>query len=435
MESDFTISKRLLSMYLGKIGPDDPIPWASLKYLIGEAMYGGRVTDDYDRRVMMTYLNEYMGDFIFDVNQKFFFAKSDNFDYEIPEEPIFDIYLKNINEMPNTYSPEIIGLHSNAEIDYFTQASKRIWEDMIKLQSSTGGSSQKKKEGDEGHKQVKTKEELVLQMAQDFSENKVPPKFDMLNVNKKFQGGKTPIEAVLTQEIERYNMLNDKITETLADLISSLKGEIAMNAEIEEIMNSIYNGLLPKQWRMLAPETQKSLLNWLEHFRKRYNQYLDWFENGEPKVMWLSGLHIPASYLKAIIQITCRKKGWPLDKVATYTVVTKIYNVDEINEKPEFGCYIQGLYLEGAEWNTEKNCLQRQLPKKLICNMPLIQVIPAEASKIKLRNNLKTPVYVTQNRKNVKGEGFVFEADLRTEVHPNLWILQGVALLLNTVYG
>ena len=423
-------------MYLGKIGPDDPIPWASLKYLIGEAMYGGRVTDDYDRRVMMTYLNEYMGDFIFDVNQKFYFARSENYDYEIPEDGIFDNYVKSINEMPITYSPEIIGLHSNAEIDYFTQASKRIWEDMIKLQSSTGGSSShKKKEGEEGTKQVATKEEIVLKMAEDFSENKVPPKFDMLNVNKKFTGGKTPIEAVLTQEIERYNMLNDKMTETLADLISSLKGEIAMNAEIEEIMNSIYNGLLPRQWRMLAPETQKSLLNWLEHYRKRYNQYLDWLDNGEPKVMWLSGLHIPASYLKAIIQITCRKRGWPLDKVATYTEVTKIYNIDEINEKPEFGCYIQGLYLEGAEWDTEKNCLQRQLPKKLICNMPLIQVKPAEASKIKLRNNLKTPVYVTQNRKNVKGEGFVFEADLRTLVHPNLWILQGVALLLNTVYG
>jgi dynein heavy chain len=435
MESDFTISKRLLSMYLGKIGPDDPIPWASLKYLIGEAMYGGRVTDDYDRRVMMTYLAEYMGDFIFDVNQKFYFAKSENFDYEIPEEGPFDNYVKAINEMPITYSPEIIGLHSNAEIDYFTQASKRIWEDMIKLQSSSGGSSSKKKEGEDSSKPAATKEEIVLKMAEEFLDTKVPPKFDMLNVNKKFSGGKTPIEAVLTQEIERYNMLNDKMNETLKDLISSLKGEIAMNAEIEEIMNSIYNGLLPNQWRDLAPETQKSLLNWLEHFRRRYNQYLDWFENGEPKVMWLSGLHIPASYLKAIIQITCRKKGWPLDKVATYTEVTKIYNIDEISEKPEFGCYIQGLYLEGAEWDVEHNCLQRQLPKKLICNMPLIKVIPAEASKIKLRNNLKTPVYVTQNRKNVKGEGFVYEADLRTLVHPNLWILQGVALLLNTVYG
>lgn len=436
MESDFTISKRLLSMYLGKISNDDPIPWASLKYLIGEAMYGGRVTDDYDRRVMMTYLSEYMGDFIFDVNQKFFFAKSENYNYEIPEEGPFDNYVKCINEMPITYSPEIIGLHSNAEIDYFTQASKRIWEDMIKLQSSTGSGTAKKKEGEEGKvKAAETKEEVVLKMAEEMKENKLPPKFEMLVVNKKFTGGKTPIDAVLTQEIERYNMLNDKMSDTLTDLISSLKGEIAMNNEIEEIMNSIYNGLLPNQWRNLAPETQKSLLNWLEHFRRRYNQYLDWFDNGEPKVMWLSGLHIPASYLKAIIQTTCRKKGWPLDKVATYTIVTKIFNVDEISAKPEFGCYIQGLYLEGAEWDSEKNCLQRQLPKKLVCNMPLIQVIPAEASKIKLRNNLKTPVYVTQNRKNVKGEGFVFEADLRTLVHPNLWILQGVALLLNTVYG
>jgi dynein heavy chain len=433
MESDFTISKRLLAMYLNKIGPDDMIPWASLKYLIGEAMYGGRVTDDYDRRVMMTYLNEYMGDFIFDVNQKFFFARAENFDYEIPELGPFDNYVKAITEMPITYSPEIIGLHSNAEIDYFTQASKRIWEDMIKLQSSTGDSGSQKK--DENTAPVKTREEIVLGMAEMFIDKKVPPKFDMLAVNKKFSAGKSPIEAVLTQELERYNMLNDCMNETLSDLISSLKGEIAMNAEIESIMLSIYNGLLPDQWRKLAPETQKSLLNWIEHYRHRYEQYQDWLDNGEPKTMWLSGLHIPASYLKAIIQITCRKKGWPLDKVSTYTVVTKIYNVDEIKEKPEFGCYIQGLYLEGAEWNTEKNCLERQLPKKLICDMPLIQVIPAEASKIKLRNNLKTPVYVTQNRKNVKGEGFVFEADLRTLIHPNLWILQGVALLLNTMYG
>jgi len=39
-----------------------------LRYLIGEAMYGGRVTDPNDRRVMMTYLTEYFGDFIFDTN-------------------------------------------------------------------------------------------------------------------------------------------------------------------------------------------------------------------------------------------------------------------------------------------------------------------------------------------------------------------------------
>jgi dynein heavy chain len=68
--SDFSISFRLLSMYLNKeIGGEETIPWASLKYLIGEAMYGGRVTDGYDRRVLITYLEEYMGDFLFDKNR------------------------------------------------------------------------------------------------------------------------------------------------------------------------------------------------------------------------------------------------------------------------------------------------------------------------------------------------------------------------------
>ncbi len=45
------------------------IPWGSLKYLIGDAMYGGRVSDDFDRRVLVCYLDEYMGDFLFDDNQ------------------------------------------------------------------------------------------------------------------------------------------------------------------------------------------------------------------------------------------------------------------------------------------------------------------------------------------------------------------------------
>lgn len=75
-ESDFRISFRLLGMYLKKAydNKDDLIPWASLRYLIGEAMYGGRVTDNWDRRILNTYLDEYMGDFLFDKNREFNFA-------------------------------------------------------------------------------------------------------------------------------------------------------------------------------------------------------------------------------------------------------------------------------------------------------------------------------------------------------------------------
>ena len=61
-----------------------------------------------------------------------------------------------------------------------------------------------------------------------------------------------------------------------------------------------------------------------------------------------------------------------------------------------------------------------------------MQVIPIEAARVKLTNTLRTPVYSTQIRKNAMGFGLVFEADLATPEHPSLWVLQGVALCLNT---
>jgi dynein heavy chain len=106
-------------------------------------------------------------------------------------------------------------------------------------------------------------------------------------------------------------------------------------------------------------------------------------------------------------------------------------NGDDIKKRPEHGCYLTGLYLEGAGWDMEKGLLRKQNPKELICPMPIIQIVPIEANKLKLKDNLRTPVYVTQSRRNAMGVGLVFEADLQTKEHPSHWVLQGVALVLN----
>jgi len=36
------------------------VPWEDLRYLFGEIMYGGHITDDWDRKLCKTYLEEYM---------------------------------------------------------------------------------------------------------------------------------------------------------------------------------------------------------------------------------------------------------------------------------------------------------------------------------------------------------------------------------------
>jgi dynein heavy chain len=209
-----------------------------------------------------------------------------------------------------------------------------------------------------------------------------------------------------------------------------LVGEIGMSDELDSLGDSLFNGFLPGMWRKLAPDTQKPLGAWMGHYTRRYAQYLAWIETGEPAVMWLSGLHIPESYLTALVQTTCRARGWPLDKSTLYTVVTKHLSGDGLKAL-ESGCYVSGLYLEGAAWEHDHSALRAQDPKVLVVELPVMQIIPIEASKLKLHNTFRTPVYVTQARKNAMGVGMVFEADLATHEHSSHWVLQGVSLCLN----
>ena len=87
---------------------------------------------------------------------------------------------------------------------------------------------------------------------------------------------------------------------SLFDLKRALNGEIGMSADLDELATSIFNGFIPESWLKKAPQSLKNLSNWIDHFSKRDRQYRDWVVE-EPKVIWLSGLHIPESYNTALV--------------------------------------------------------------------------------------------------------------------------------------
>ncbi|KAJ3374425.1 Dynein heavy chain 10, axonemal, partial [Entophlyctis sp. JEL0112] len=128
-ESDFRVSLTILRTYLNKtaLSTDNKIPWTTLRYLIGETIYGGRVTDDYDRRVLMTYLDEYLGDFLFDTFQPFFFFQSPQVEYKVLLNGTREDYIAYIETLPLTNAPDVFGLHPDAEIGYLTSAVKDMW--------------------------------------------------------------------------------------------------------------------------------------------------------------------------------------------------------------------------------------------------------------------------------------------------------------------
>lgn len=170
----------------------------------------------------------------------------------------------------------------------------------------------------------------------------------------------TPTGVVLLQELERFNKLLGRMERTLTQLRRALAGEIGMDAVLDNIAYSLFNGQLPEDWRKLAPQTCKQLGGWIDHLlvsifeklkeasllsqfmfisQRRNQQYKYWSVSGEPLVIWISGLHIPESYLTALIQVACRKNNWPLDKSTLFTTVTQFSDPDDIEERPSSVSY------------------------------------------------------------------------------------------------
>lgn len=353
-----------------------------------------------------------MGDFLYDENVKFFFSRA-GFDYDLHSTGNVASYSTQIVALPINQSPAVFGLHANAEINYFINSAKENYEGLMSMQ--TGQAS-------EGS--GLSRDDLIEGTATGL-QKAIPA--DELKFHK--DTTPTPLEVVLLQEIERYEELVGRMVGNLKDLKRALKGEIGMSQSLDELGTSLFNSQLPSAWAKLAPTTQKPLGSWVEHFLHRYKQYADWTTKGDPAVFWLSGLHVPESLLSALVQASCRRRGWALDKSTIYTVCTKEDDPSKVKHMLD-GTYLQGIYLEGARWDVDGGFLARQHPKQLIQVLPLVQIVPAEANRLKLRDELPTPVYVTQLRRNAMGVGLVFEANLTTKEHFSIWTLQGVAMML-----
>ena len=142
----------------------------------------------------------------------------------------------------------------------------------------------------------------------------------------------------------------------------------------------------------------------------------------------MSGLVNPQSFLTAICQVTAQKNQWELDKLVTWTEVTKKQNNDELETSSKDGAYVTGLYVQGARWDLSNCMLERSKPKEMFSKMPVINVRAATADKVDVSQGF----YICPTYKTVfRGPTFVFCAQLKTKHLPAKWVLAGVALIMD----
>uniref|UniRef100_A0A803TFR0 Dynein axonemal heavy chain 17 n=1 Tax=Anolis carolinensis TaxID=28377 RepID=A0A803TFR0_ANOCA len=425
---DLTISVNVLYNYLEA---SSKVPYDDLRYLFGEIMYGGHITDDWDRRLCKTYLEEFIKPEM--LEGEFLLAPG----FPLPGNMDYNSYHQYIDDTLPAESPYLYGLHPNAEIGFLTQTSEKLFRTVLELQprdtslGEGGGATREEKVSvgniletvsttflsDPFGMQVKTLLDDILE--------KLTDEFNIPELMAKMEE-RTPYIVVAFQECERMNFLTSEIRRSLKELDLGLKGELTMTSDMENLQNAIFLDTVPESWTKRAYPSMAGLGSWFADLLNRIKELETW--TGDfmlPSAVWLAGFFNPQSFLTAIMQSTARKNEWPLDKMTLHCDVSK-RNREDFTSTPREGACVHGLFMEGARWDMQLGLIAEARLKDLTPPMPIIFIKAIPVDKQDTRNVYPCPVYKTRQR----GPTYVWTFNLKTKEKPSKWVLAGVALLL-----
>ncbi|XP_077196785.1 dynein axonemal heavy chain 14 isoform X2 [Paroedura picta] len=360
--SDLQVSIQMLEILLDK---QEDVPWAALHYLTGEVVYGGRITDDWDRRCLLSILNCFCDPSLLKEN----FAYTRDCVYRpISEADTLKDCRAYLQTLPESDSAELFGMHPCAEQAFLKSQAQMFIDAVASTQPKSLTAAFITSGG-------KTQDEIVLDIASDIltqlpltvEDIRLATKTENATTLGSFMSGpiwaalvntskglgsyiSTPLITVLRQEIDQFNRLLTLIIQSLHALQQGTKGKIMFTTDLEQLYNSLLKSKVPDIWQQNSYVSCKPLGSWTDDLILRLNFFAMWANQvitcmqarhnylvtfqrqirtllqpdpdsfgdsnqGHPSHFWLPGFFFPQGFLTAVLQNHARLNKISVDSL------------------------------------------------------------------------------------------------------------------------
>ncbi|XP_060101848.1 dynein axonemal heavy chain 6-like [Heteronotia binoei] len=362
--SDLEVSIQMLEILLDK---QEDVPWAALHYFTGEVVYGGRITDDWDRRCLLSTLKNFCNPSLLEEN---FVYTIDCVYRPISEADTLKDCRAYLQTLPEADSAELFGMHPCAERAFLKSQAQMFVDTIANTQPKSLTDAFITSGG-------KTQDEIVLDMASDIL-TRLPLTVEDIGLATKTESTttlssfmsssiwtalvnaakgpgfyvSTPLITVLHQEIDQFNHLLSLIIQSLHALQQGIKGKIMFTTDLEQLYNSLLKGKVPDLWQQYSYASCKPLGSWTDDLILRLNFFAMWANQaitcmqarhkylvklkrqtgkllqpdedpdsfadsnqGHPSRFWLPGFFSPQGFLTAVLQNYARLNKISVDSL------------------------------------------------------------------------------------------------------------------------
>ena len=373
---------RVLGHYLEN---RDVLSWPEIRYILGDILYGGHITDMWDRRLLQTFFSKYVQPSMFvDIELTRGFKLPSFHTLDLRERDEKTALLEYVKENFTTSGPHVCGLTSASQNELLVLNGKRLVEGMgkttpngvgglqyLSLSSSLSSSSScdgEMRKSDEsrslsfsveetkhGESWSVSQKQRKIHIASDVKHILDSlPLFD-LSLSLSSSTSSSPSSSsslsldtsslLLHRECSSMNHILSLCMSSIRRLCDALNHtDGSLSDDLDDLSRHLIQDHVPPSW-ISALKTaasggerdepslflsSSSLKMWLTYLVKRYQQLSEWSDSGVlPSVVWLSGLFHPRPFLASILQRVARVDRSPLDKLVLSLRISRKHDASD----------------------------------------------------------------------------------------------------------